>query len=113
MKAAWDKSSYIRKIQILCKQKSFLALRGIPNFQIRVPHQAFFENCVNIVPQAAERRTQTTRKILVQLKFHRMRGVSAVGMSSAAEAAAKTMAACMSSRLRLGNAARISSGESP
>ena len=55
--------------------------------------QLFFEDGMDIMTQINKRRAQGTGKILIHLDVHRMRGVSGVGKSSSAEAAANAIAA--------------------
>src|ERR1700676_5743805 len=102
-----DELSRVREVQILSQQKSPLTLSGGPNLCIDMSGQILFMDGVNIMPHRTESWAEAVREILIQLEFHRMRGVSGVGRSFSAEAARKAMAACMSSSLRLGKSARI------
>jgi hypothetical protein len=108
-----SESSKIREVQVLGNQESLVLLRRFPNLAVTLATQVFFGDSVNVVAEICQACGQMRRKIFVELDPHRMCGVAGTGRSSSAEAAAKAIAACTSSIFRAGNAARISSTESP
>jgi hypothetical protein len=103
----------VREIQIQSDQESRLLLRRIPYLLVGAAEKVFVTYGMNVTPKFSEHGGQASGKIFVELGFHRKRGVAATGRSSSAEAAAKAIAARMSSAAKLGKSARMVSAESP
>lgn len=91
--SAWDEFPGVRKVEVLGDQESFFSLRGTPDVRVRTSNQFFVKDGMDVMTQVIQRDAENTRKILIQLEVHRMRGVSGVGKSSSAEAAANAIAA--------------------
>jgi hypothetical protein len=93
MMVSRDELPSVRKVEVLGDQESPLTLCGVPDVRIWMSCWLFFENGMDVMTQISEDGTKNTRNILIQFEIHRMRGVSGVGKSSSAEAAAKAIAA--------------------
>jgi len=115
---SWNESPNVAEVEILGNQKACIVLRRFPYLKVALAAEIFLRNSVYVVAELGEDCSQLHRKVLVQLDSHRcgdagICGVAGTGRSSPADAAAKAMAACTSSALSAGKAARISSTESP
>jgi hypothetical protein len=68
---------------------------------------------MSVEAKFAEQLFQMIRQILIQFNLHRIGGIDGTGRSSSADAAANAIAARMSSIVRVGKSASISSAPSP
>lgn len=87
------KATKIRKIKILRDKKPLRCLRALPDNLIASPPQTFIQHRINIMAERLKIVAQRGGHVLIQFDSHATRGVSGVGRSSSAEAAAKAMAA--------------------
>ena len=108
-----SKVAYIRKIEVLSDQKSGFGLCGCPDRPIIFTFQTFVDGSVNVMAEVLKKFCHNFGEVFVQLDFHRTSGIAGIGKSSSAEAAAKAIAARISSGVRLGKAASMLSGVSP
>src|SRR6266436_1936201 len=103
----------IRKVQSLSNQKALVTLGRLPNHGVDTPAEPLILRCMNIMHERFQRECNLKGKIFVNLDSHRIWGIAGTGRSSSADAAAKVIAACISSGFKLGKSVRIVSGESP
>ena len=89
----WRIATRIRKIQVLCYQKTFFALCRFPNLLIGTPGEPFLRCRMNIMPECFQLERDLQREVFVELDSHRIWGTGGTGRSSSADAAANAIAA--------------------
>ena len=102
----------IRKVDVLRDQESVLPDRFAEYIEIQSAPEALGCHWVHVMPEREQVRRLSTH-VLVNPNPQTVSGSGGRGMSSAADAAAKAIAAATSSRVSVGKDARISSGVAP
>jgi hypothetical protein len=105
---ARSKIAHVRKIQVLCNEKSPGRLRGLPNLRVGTTTQPFRAHIVQIMVQLGQRGHERLWKIFIQFDFHAGRGAALIGKSSCADAAAKAIKARTAPSVRVEKSAKIS-----
>jgi len=106
------KLSGVGEVQILRDQKSLLTLSCTPHLRVDAATEALVKDRIDVVSKKREPFARRGWDIFVELEFQATLTSGGIGdgagKSSLAAAAANAITARMSSSLKLGNSARIS-----